>query len=671
MAVVVGAALTQQSAISVATPAARPRYASRTLRTPTILLLALGAAGCDPAPPSTALFQVPRDGVPQEFYQLPFPTDIRRDDLGRPTMDGYPRPVEIVNRYVDAVATLDGFGTNAPVFARFSAEIDPASLPTPEASVADPRAAVYLVDVDPDSPTRGQRWPLRFRFQSYAGWTIGDNWLAALPYPGFPLADGTTYALVITDRVRSLGGGDVLADADWQVVRDVASTAAEPALVRARERYQPLWAYLDEPGGDERADVVSAAVFTTQRATEIMGRLRQRIWALPAPVARDVVEIGGEGPDFIMFEGVYDAPNFQRGVVPYRSISDGGDIVDDADGLPKVQATEALRFSFTIPRGPMPAGGWPVVLYAHGTGGDYRSYLGDRTAMRLAQQGLAVVSIDQVLHGPRNPGGDPELDFFNFQNPYAARNNPVQGAVDDFSLVRLVLGFRYQVAKGSQVPYPEIRFDPARISFFGHSQGGLTGPPFLAYEPRVQGAVLSGAGGGLYFALLNKTEPVDISGLVAGIVLDFPLDEFNPVLGLLQTWIERSDAVNYGPLLTRAPVLGADGQRLAPKAIYQSMGLVDHFTPLANIETLAVAIGGNLVGPELEPIEGLALRDRPVLTAPVMGNVDGATAILAQYRATTGDGHFVVFNVPAAQRQSAQFLGTLAARGTATLVTPQ
>ena len=101
------------------------------------------------------------------------------------------------------------------------------------------------------------------------------------------------------------------------------------------------------------------------------------------------------------------------------------------------------------------------------------------------------------------------------------------------------------------------------------------------------------------------------------------------------------------------------------------MGLVDHYTPVPNIEALAVAIGGNLVGPQLEPIEGLALRRREVLTAPVTDNLDGTTAVLTQYTATGGDGHFVVFNVPAAQRQSAQFLGTLAATGTATLVTPQ
>jgi predicted esterase len=625
-------------------------------------------AGCEPPAPATAYFQLPRDGVAREFYQLPFPTDVRRDDAGHPDLDDYPRLVEIVNRYLDAIETLDGFGTNGAIIARFSGALDVGSLPTPDESLADPAASVYLVDVDPESPARGQRIPLRFRFQTYAGWTVGDNWLSALPYPGFPLAGRTTYALVVTDRLHSAGGGDLLPDVDWLAVRDPAAPA-DAAAVRAREVHAPLLAWLDEPGGDERADVVSAAVFTTQTVTAVLGDLRARVWQLPAPEPRDVVDLDGEHPSYISFDGVYDAPSFQTGDVPYST--GGGDIVYGEDGLPTIQATETLRFSFSIPKGPMPAAGWPIVLYAHGTGGDFHSFYGDGTAERLALRGLAVVSIDQVLHGPRNPGGNPEIDFFNFTNPLAARNNAVQGAADDFSLVRMILALRWQTPpEGSEVTYPEVRFDPARVYFFGHSQGGLTGPPFLAYEPLVKGAVLSGAGGCLYYALLNKTEPVDITALVSSIVLDSPLDEFNPVLALLQTWVERSDTINYGPLLTRAPVRGPDGAPLAPKAIYQSMGLVDHYTPVPNIEALAVAIGGNLVGPVLEPIEGLGLRRRDVLAAPVTDNLDGVTAVLAEYKATRGDGHFVVFNEPAARRQSAEFLATLARTGTATLVTP-
>lgn len=620
-----------------------------------LLVLGTALAACGaPDEPEVALFTVPRDGVAQEFYELPYPNDVRRDADGKLVLDGYPRPVPLVNEYLDALETLVGYGTNAAMFTRFDAPIDTARLPATPAESLEADASVYLVDVDPASPHRGERFPLRFRFQDYAGWTIGANFLAALPEPGFPLRQQTTYALVVTRRLNAVPSPD------FEAIISPGPDAGvpEPAIARAREVYAPLLGWLDEPGGDERADVAAAAVFTTQEVTSIMGRLRQKVRSLPAPVARDVVQQTVKMVNFTWYDGVFDAPNFQTGAIPYHAIGDG-DIVDGLDGLPAVQRMEPLRFSFTIPDGPMPVAGWPVTIYAHGTGGSYHSFVADFTATRMAAEGIAVISIDQVLHPPRNPGGNPEIDFFNFQNPYAGRNNPIQGAADDFSVVRLIEGFELVEAERT------IRFDPARLTFFGHSQGGLTGPPFIAFEPLVDGAVLSGAGGLLYHALLNKTEPVDITAIVSSVIIDQPLDEFNPVLALLQCWIERSDSINYGPLLVREPPPG-----MLPRPIYQSMGFVDHFTPLPTIEALAVAIGGDHVGPVIEPIEGLALRGRGVIEAPVTGNVDGTTAVIVQYQATVSDGHFVVFDVAAGRRQSVQFLSTLSRSGMATLVPP-
>jgi hypothetical protein len=357
---------------------------------------------------------------------------------------------------------------------------------------------------------------------------------------------------------------------------------------------------------------------------------------------------------------VFDAPNFQSGDVPYTS--NGGEILlDAADGLPIVQVTENLRVSFTIPTGTMPAAGWPVAIYAHGTGGDFHSYTNDGTARRIAEQGIAMISIDQVLHGPRNPGGDPEVSFFNFQNPLAGRDNGIQGAADDFSVVRLIQGFDF-----TDADLGPIRFDPAKIYFFGHSQGGLTGPPFVAYEPEIKGAVLSGAGGVLYLGMLYKTEPVDITAIVQAAIRDEPLDQFNPELALLQTWIERADPVNYGPLLAREPLEGFVG-----RPIFQTEGLIDSYAPPQTIEALGTSIGGDLITPVLQDVEGLTLRGRSPVDAPVTDNLTAGTVVLAQYDEAAGsDGHFVVFDVPAAQTQSAQFLGTLAATGTATVVAP-
>jgi hypothetical protein len=620
----------------------------------TVLLVALcGACTHDPA---TTLTVVPRDGHlagGEDIYSMPFPSDFWRTDTGL-DLHLFPRPSALIDDYVDVIEErLDGWGRNAAVFVRFTGGIDEGSLPETPAESRTENASVYLVDVDPDSPNRGTRWPLLFRFEREAAEAIGENWLAALPFPGFPLDEGTTYALVVTTRLHS-DGAAVEASEDWVAVRD--GTATEADLLRLAEVDAPLFDWLDEEGGDDRDDVVAAAVFTTQHTGDMMPLLRERVRAMPAPTWNSLVPSPDIlNDDWTLYDGSFNGPNFQSGTPPYSAV--GGDIqLDPSDGLPVVQRMESLRFAFTIPPGEMPANGWPVALYAHGTGGSYHSFVHDGTATQLARQGIATISMDQVLHGPRNPNSTPEVSFFNFQNPLAARDNALQGAADDFSLLRFAEAF----------DYAGIRFDADKMYFFGHSQGGLTGPPFVAFEPQIKGAVLSGAGGDLYLAMLYKTEPVDITQIVGAAIRDEPLDQFNPELALLQTWIERADPVNYGPLLARAP---ADG--MEPRPIFQTEGLVDSFAPPQTIEAFAVSIGGDLISPEIQEVPGLALRGREVVAPPVTNNLNGVTVVLAQYRAASGsDGHFVVFDVSAARIQSAEFLGTLASTGEATVVAP-
>ena len=60
--------------------------------------------------------------------------------------------------------------------------------------------------------------------------------------------------------------------------------------------------------------------------------------------------------------------------------------------------------------------------------------------------------------------------------------------------------------------------------------------------------MLSGAGGLLYLSLLNKTEPINIPDIIGAFIRDYPLDEFNPVLALLQMWLDAADPVSFGPL---------------------------------------------------------------------------------------------------------------------------
>ena len=599
------------------------------------------------------LFELPSDdGAPAEFYALPFPNDVRLRDDGTVNMSGHPRVNPLIELYLDAIDERQrGFGLNSAVFLRFDGQLDPTSLPrTPEESITDD-ASVYLVVVDPASPQQGERVPIRLRFDAHAGEAIGENWLSILPFPGFPLREETQYAAIVTKRVRDVAGEPLGVSSNFARV-----LAGEHSNTSAVEIYRGLRGWLTDAGIGLQ-DVVVATVFTTQSETKLMGDVREVIWnQVPVPIARSVIT-ASETSSYVLYEGVYDAPNFQAGEPPYSVPADGGDIRFDRDGKPVVQRMEELRFALSVPAEASPPAGWPVVLYNHGTGGSYKSFVG-APADDLAAQGIAVISIDQVLHGPRSPG-NPEVSFFNFNNPLSARDNAIQGALDNFQLLRLVLDFDF--VDGSD---RRVRFDTDRIYFYGHSQGGITGPPFLAYEPEVKAAILSGAGGALYLSLLHKTAPLDITALVAAVIRDDPLDEFNPILALVQMYLDRSDTNSYAPLLVQRPP-----PNIAPKHIFQSEGFDDTFTPNPNIEALATAIGGNQVGPAIEPVQGLQLRNHSILSPPVSANQNGVTAALLQYTAPSAtDGHFVLFNVPAARRQAAEFLGTLTRTDLATVV---
>ncbi len=623
------------------------------------LLVCLAAAcGDDPV---TAYFAVPGSSTGDDFYALPFPNDLRRHADGKLDLSEFPTNSIIVDTVRQiAERDLDGFGLNAAMFARFSGELDPATLPSPAVSMTA-EASVYVVDIDPDSPAYGERSPVIVTFRPEGTQTIGANRLVVRPYPGFPLADLTTYALVITNRVGAASGGDVETDADWNALR---GTGGNDAIAAARTVYQPLFDWLDEPGDDDADDVVAAAVFTTQDAISIMPKIRKAVYSVAAPVARDLMN-PSNNPTFSVWTGAYDAPNLQTGTPAY--ITTGGEIKTDANGDIIVQLSEPLRFAISIPSGAVPLTGFPICIYQHGTTGDWRSFIQDGTAERLAQEGIAVISTDQVLHGPRGGGVDPSIAFFNFNNPVAARDNPLQGAADAWSQMRLAIDLTINDTALSRT----VTFDDDRVYFYGHSQGGLTGPGFVAFEPLVKGAVLSGTGGLFYLNVLDKVEPVNFPDLIATLVRDEPVDEDNPTLALAQMSVERNDPVNYAQLMVRRLQVAPDGTTmLAPRNILQTEGFVDQYSPNRGLEAFATALGADIaMNPDAQDIEGITLRGRSTVALPIVDNYGTATVVLAQFNQASGsDGHFVATDIALARTQVKKFLGTLAATGHATVV---
>jgi hypothetical protein len=657
-----------------------PRFASgahRALALALLLALSVGAVGCgqvvvdadagapdagpepiDATPydagPPRAIFEIPRSDE-DPLLDMPWPSDVRRTTDGMVDVRAFPNPRRnrLVQSYVDAItARLRGFATNGAAYFRFSHEVDAASLPaTPEASIAE-GASVFFVDVDPASPTRLERHPAVVIAQEDATLFWPGHTVAIRPVHGIPLAGGRRYAAVVLRTVRPTMGGEFGRDDDFAAL---LAGSGDAAVEAARPLHREALDALIEAGVAED-DVLALAVFTTQDPVAELALYRDWMHAeYPAPTARADAWMRMDRATHTEITGEYGpVPVFQEGTIPYES--EGGMMEPGADGEPVVHGEYDARFALTLPLPvmPMPAEGYPLVLYAHGTGGDYRSFVSDGTGSRLAAIGIATMGIDQIHHGARNPGdGSPEVLFFNILNPDAARDNNRQSALDIVQQARLVDGLVIPLAvvdRGGA----EVRFDPSRVYFFGHSQGGLVGPLFLGIDDGVGAAVVSAGSAVLGYALLQKTEPLSIPEVLR-VALQLPgpnLEEAfaieglgfeHPVVTLLQSWIEASDGSNFGHLAFASPREG-----FAPKSILSTEGLMDTFSPPGSIEALAVSMRVPQVDPVARRLAQYDLLGIPAASGAVSANVAGgaATAGLLQY---PEQGHFAVFRDASAQ----------------------
>jgi hypothetical protein len=658
----------------------------------------------------------------EHFFDHPWPSDLRRDPDGFIDYAGFinPRNTAVLTQYVGATKGLiDGFSPVAPGYLRFSGAIDPKTLPaTPPDSVA-PTATLELIDIDPTSKERGKHHLLSWYWRKSAGVYWVSDTLAVEPALGYPLLPNTRYAYVVTKGVHDTNGLSVQPSAE--LLQILGLSPATSSTQSARDLFAPAVAELANQGMSADS-IAHLAVFTTTDPTAELMAVRDTVRAsFPAPTI-DATTWGvnpeeaegisptpflpiGTGVDFNVYQGWYGpAPNYQAGKIPFQNYGDGGGFVFDKNGTAVLQSTFKMRFTFVVPNTttcPMPAAGYPMVMYAHGTGGDYRSIVEEYPSIGdvLSQHCLASMGVDQIDHGAR-PGApveyfgpnetDPNPDygdlveglFFNLDNPIAARTNGREGAIDVVQQARLFTESHASIPASVSLTGKPILFDSSRLLFFGHSQGGLNGPLFLAIDDESSGGVLSGSGSMLTIALLDKVAPVDIPGLLA-LALELNPEErkelnlFHPALGLTQTLVDVLDPIHYVGYIIQHPRPG-----FAPKSIYQtegtySDGLGDDFAPDPGIEVESVALGLPVMAPPIHPIVEEGWTGLGSVTIPaggLSGNLAGgkASGILAQFKPAcatetvpcpdeSGDGHYVVFDVPACHEQAAQFCQNLAA----------
>ncbi|MBI5608444.1 MAG: hypothetical protein HY902_06145 [Deltaproteobacteria bacterium] len=369
--------------------------------------------------------------------------------------------------------------------------------------------------------------------------------------------------------------------------------------------------------------------------------------------------------NYWMLEASYLSPNLQQGQCPYDAPGSGG-FAYDAKGEPIVDHVETLRVSVMLPvkRGADVAGKTPMVLSAHGTGGNFESYAHggpNDIGNYLAVRGLAIASIDQPLHGPRC---SPELTdmalglkTFNYTNMVAGRGGFRQSALDSVVLTQMAVQGLLDPPAELSPKDAEYHFDANRVSFIGHSQGGISGALVVAIEPALKAFVLSGAGAGLSLTIMQRVDPLPIAELITKMLhLDEgELSEFHPAVSLVQTLADVVDPLAYGHLATqRKP-----GVR--PPHILLTEGLKDVYTPADTSEALAACIGLDVLSPLVHASDAMEFRATQTLIPPVTGNQErngfATTLLLSQW---THDGHFAIFDQDTAAWLYSNFLLTAA-----------
>jgi hypothetical protein len=701
-------------------PSPRTSLASASLVLVSFALLA-GLPACgddDDAPPPP-----PPDGptsaivdldvaldAPGTFYDFPFPSDLRLTAAGTPDLRGV--PVSERSRIIEGLVAVAGEHPGFPVvpvgYMRFDGDLAPRApddvIPAASAS------PILLVDIDPDSPDRGALVPVVAATLPKDAYTP-DGLLGVAARPGFVLHAERTYAFVVTTGLLDAAGEPVApAPAFASLARGETPPGARGAALRTLTA--PLFETLATLGVPA-ATVATATVFTTGDVVAELAELSDdalaRFDATIADLAVDPDD-GAAHPRYCELRGTVTFPQFQAGEAPFDT---GGLFVRDAMGALVEQRRESMPITVSLPLGEMPAAGFPLTMYFHGSGGlstasadrgtwrletdatrcpegtlgEWEGRTGCNTqgegpAHVLARHGIAMASSALPVNPERVPGAS-EQEYLNFNNLGPGRDLFRQGVIEQRLFLEALLALRIApetVAACAGLTLPagatEFRFDGGHVYAQGQSMGGQYTNLFSAVEPRVLAALPTGAGG-YWSQFILETPLFPNPGALIGTFLigtSAPLSFLHPALQIYETAWEAVDPIVYIPRLARRPLPGHP-----VRDVYEPVGLGDSYFATPTFDAIALAYGheqaGEIVWPEMQEALALAGLDG-LVSYPVADNVmseTGApfTGVVVQYE---GDGlydpHAIYTQLDAVKHQYGCFLATHFATGTARVLAP-
>jgi hypothetical protein len=568
---------------------------------------------------------------------------------------------------------------------RFDRPVAPADVET--VVPGNKAQSLLLIDVDERSPERGRLFPVVAATPGEDPY-MPPNTLQMAARPGVVLHAKRTYAFVVMRAYKDAQGQ--LLRAPESLTRLLQGNGA--GLPRGEELaklYAPLASALrvaDVPVGG----VAAATVFTTgdvvQDNADLTERLRA-VYKVDITGAAQEPDPNNLFPAFCHVTASVRFPQFQKGAPPFSS---EGLFAFGPDGLPQKTRDEDAVVSISIPKVPMPEGGYPLVVYFHGSGGVAREHVdgGDKgvqdpasrwPSAALAPKGFAMAGSALPVSPDRVPGAG-AFDYLPIANPIAMRDIFRQGIIEQRLFIDALERLRIPKealagCTGATLPAsePAFRVSLKPLSVQGQSMGGMYTNLISAIEPRIGAAVPTGAGGyWMYFILRTKRvggEPF----LRVLFGTDQPLTFMHPALHLGQMAFEPIDPMVSMPRLSKEPLAGH-----APRHLLQPVGINDSFFPEPIYDAMTLAYGhprvGDEVWPSMRAAQGLLGIDAPV-GYPVSNNLkaeDGRayTGAVIQFAAPNFDGHGVYRRVPTLQHQFSCFHAAFRKTGVGTIPAP-
>ncbi len=589
-----------------------------------------------------------------KFYNLPYPNDLRLNPDGSPDLSGFPIPDN--NIFAKSIKSIAGSNSGFPVNSAgyFQFNLPVARQNIDDVIAADIDSPILLIDIDPNSPNRGELLPtVASTFRPDLNY-IPSPLLSVAPAPGIILHPNRTYAYVVKRSLNNAFGKPLGVSSTLSKLIDGETPQGELG-VEAQEVYQPLWETLDGIEVNPN-DVAAATVFTTGDVVSELAQLSDQVLERYDVTIENLQldpEDGASNPRFYELQGTVRMPQFQKGTPPFNN---QGLFEFDSNGSLIEQGTEEVPVVITIPKTQMPSDGYPLVAYFHGSSGLSTQVVdrgaitesggeptpGQGPAFVVAEKGFAAVSSALPLNEERFPDNS-NVTYYNPLNLAAFRDTFRQTVIEQRLLLEALENLKIPsevIGNDGDALLPsgetDFQFQSSPVMAFGQSYGAQVANIVGAVEPKIGAVVSSGAPSFFALQITENDDFAALARLLTGTLQ--PLNPLYPALNLVETAWEAVDPIVYMPRIAQRPLPGNP-----VRSIYQPVGEGDTIVSETVFNANALASGvqqaGEIIWPEMQ--ESLALSGLDgIISYPVENNLLSAngtpyTGVVVQYE---GDG---------------------------------